>query len=311
MLDSAGKLSVVELIVFTPCIFLSAYVSFKHGFGRQAGWLFLMLFSLVRVIGNASQVAFEVNHDTTAIEIADILSSVGLSPLVLAMLSFIKRVNEGIAGRGLNARIFYALHVAILVGLVLSIVGGTDQFNFSNPSEVSTGRTLVKAGICIFMANFLVLSAIAVYTMLQVCKAGTLAAAGEKRIMLIVLASIPFLMVRLIYSMITAFSSSGSTVFSLTSTATTAVVVRAVMAFLEEFATEALYIGAGFLAPVIPRASVQPGRRETKIRSGNSSDGVDMASYHQVGPNGQEPIYGQQAAAQHQQYHAAPQHQQY
>lgn len=91
-LNSHGDLAIVELIFYTPALALALWVAGRHGFGRQAGWIFLAVLILVRIIGSAMLLASEHKPSTALITGAAILDGVGISPLLLAMLGILKRM---------------------------------------------------------------------------------------------------------------------------------------------------------------------------------------------------------------------------
>lgn len=91
-LNSHGDLAIVELIFYTPALALALWVAGRHGFGRQAGWIFLAVLTLVRIIGSAMLLASEHKPSTALITGAAILDGVGISPLLLAMLGILKRM---------------------------------------------------------------------------------------------------------------------------------------------------------------------------------------------------------------------------
>ena len=91
-LHPSSRLAVAELVLFVPCLLGASWVTFRHGLDRRLGWLYLVIFSLVRIVGASCQIASESKHSVGLIEAATILSNVGLTPLLLAMLGLLKRV---------------------------------------------------------------------------------------------------------------------------------------------------------------------------------------------------------------------------
>ena len=145
-------------------------------------------------------------------------------------------------------------HLAVIGALILAIIGGTDQFS-SQTSEVSTGHTLTKAAIIVFLGVFLALAAIVVLTMLHVDRV----VGSERRLVVAGLASLPFILVRLIYSTITAFDYKNSD-FSLISTKREAVILQGILSVLMEFIVVAMFLVAGFLTPPVPKSQAPSGR---------------------------------------------------
>jgi len=93
MVSGTKVISICELCVYIPIFFLTLIIIFRHGFNRQLGWIYLVIFCLVRSAGAGFKLASE-NDPTNAtdIEWAAILSSVGLSPLLMASMGLLKRV---------------------------------------------------------------------------------------------------------------------------------------------------------------------------------------------------------------------------
>ena len=266
MVTDREGLSIGTLIFYLPALFIASFVAYKHGFGRQAGWVMLIILALARIIGSICEIVSVSSPSRGVITAFVILSSVGLSPLVLAMLGLLKRVyvnvlnpyrrsmlkvyrHDGMAnGSPVPPTVFRLLTLAPVAGLVLAIIGGTDVAS-TNPSTVATGRTLTHAAIIIFLVVFLLLAVITIITFFSLRSISR----GEHYILYAVAFSIPFLFVRLLYSLLANFDS-GST-FNLT---TGSVVVQAFMATIEEFVVVAMYLTAGILAPKKARDYVQP-----------------------------------------------------
>jgi hypothetical protein len=72
------------------------------------------------------------------------------------------------------------------------------------------------------------------------------------------LISLPFLLVRIIFSIIAAFTENGNT-FSIISDTKRAVVIDAIMSVLMEFIVVALFLSAGLTVREIPREMVRSG----------------------------------------------------
>ncbi len=85
--------AIAKLVYYAPALFVSLFVAYKHGFAREAGWVFLTIFCLIRIIGAGAQLGTINNdHPDTAYTIALITNVLGLSPLLLATLGVVARV---------------------------------------------------------------------------------------------------------------------------------------------------------------------------------------------------------------------------
>ena len=110
-LDQRGGIAVGEVIFYIPVLIVSFILVLRHGFRRQAGWIFLFLLSngelhtipfllihshtlaLVRILGGITPVLYEQNPSNTTLQIIfGIMESAGLSPLMLATLGFLSTV---------------------------------------------------------------------------------------------------------------------------------------------------------------------------------------------------------------------------
>lgn len=83
----------MELCVYIPIFLLTLIVVLRQGHNRQLGWIYLVIFCIVRCAGAGFRIESDAHPDnTTDQEWSSILQSVGLSPLLLASLGLLKRV---------------------------------------------------------------------------------------------------------------------------------------------------------------------------------------------------------------------------
>lgn len=85
-------LAIWELIYYVVALICSIFVSCRQGLSRSSGWIFLTIFSTMRVIGYSAQIATITATSDTAETIATIAGFLGLSPLLLATLGLLSRV---------------------------------------------------------------------------------------------------------------------------------------------------------------------------------------------------------------------------
>jgi len=86
-LDAAGQLAAAQLAIYLILVIPSIYALWKHSWHGLLGWGYLFAFCSLRIIGSALQVSNE-KHGTTN-STAQIISGVGLSPLVLAFIGIL------------------------------------------------------------------------------------------------------------------------------------------------------------------------------------------------------------------------------
>lgn len=96
------------------------------------------------------------------------------------------------------------MQLLVTIGLVLGIVGGT----FTEESWGSTGvfkpSTLSQVSVGLFIAAFVII----VIVTISLSRCMAYAGASEKRLLIAVGASLPFLLVRIVYSAISTFKYS-------------------------------------------------------------------------------------------------------
>ncbi|KAI2819713.1 uridine kinase [Aspergillus niger] len=274
---TAQGVAIAELIVYIPISLVTLFVVLRHGFHRQLGWIYLFIFSGVRIAGAVMEILSETHPDnTTDLEWAIILQSVGLSPLLLSSLGLLKRVSDeicdhapstqgsrvtmvlqklssfssvaaklkgfynkketAISGR---SKVVQLLHIPALIALILSIIGGLDQYS-SDTSEHSGGKTETRVGIILFLAIYIVLCILWSTTVKDLPRM----APSQKRIVGVVLIALPLIACRLLYSLVADFSHDRR--FSLVDGNVT---IRLCMAIIEEFLVVLMYTVLGVFTP--------------------------------------------------------------
>ena len=134
------------------------------------------------------------------------------------------------------------------------------------------GQDLRHDAIIIFVVMFFVQVIITVYTLSNTRAISS----GEMRLLIAVICSIPFLLVRLIYSILSSFNINPSS-FNLVNGN---VHVQGFVAVMEEFVVVILYLAAGLTAAKLPRADMQPKEhpRVSRITSDNQENGYTCKS---------------------------------
>jgi hypothetical protein len=92
MLTQYGKLAIAVLVYYILALPVAAWICVRHGFGRHAGWFYLLALSLVRIVGSALRLAADAHPSKGLYIAAAVLSSVGLAPLLLGLMGMLKRV---------------------------------------------------------------------------------------------------------------------------------------------------------------------------------------------------------------------------
>ncbi|KAK3380341.1 hypothetical protein B0T24DRAFT_190916 [Lasiosphaeria ovina] len=218
-LTDLDRIAIGTIVVYVPALAVAVTLALRHGFGRNAGWLFLVVFSVARILGSALQLA-TINDPTNVglIVGAATLLSIGISALVLVMLALIGRVLGGIARQGtgyavVEPRTLRLVQLVVLVGLILGIVGGTKlgdavskAFDGQAQGQAPPAYSIPaesKAGLGLLIAGYAILVGV---TLAAAAHVGHVAA-GERRLLLAVGLALPFLLVRIVFSAMATFGS--------------------------------------------------------------------------------------------------------
>ncbi|EXJ80593.1 hypothetical protein A1O3_06875 [Capronia epimyces CBS 606.96] len=247
--NSRGGVSIFELLIYLPALVVAAIVCSRHGFGRSSGWVFTLILCLVRIVGACCQLATYHKETQGLVEAVVILDSIGISPLLLATLGLLTRCTDSISNP--SSTKFKAVHLRLLqllvtIGLILCTVGGTSS---TSSSGVYKPQTTTKAGVLLYLVACLALGVIAAVTTLKVSRAPS----GEKRLLWAVIIALPFILVRIVYSLIAVYSHDHS--FNII---TGSVTILVVMAILEEMVVVVLYLGIGLKSDTLAPAERCP-----------------------------------------------------
>ena len=253
MINDRAGLALATLIFFIFALPASFIVCRKHGFGRNSGWYFLLSFSLFRIAGSIAEIVAVNQPSTSSLTAAAVLASSGFSTLLMAQIGLLQRINEGIPsdkGR-IPPLVFRVMVLALIVGIILSIVGGVDQSE-SSPKTQSNGRTYSHAAAGLFAAAFGIMEIESLFT----AKNFAWIIPGDRKLLFAIGAAFPFLLVHLVYVELSAFQVNPALFNSVSGS----VVVQAFMSSLEDYIIVALFLVAGFAAPVLQRSQLLEGK---------------------------------------------------
>ncbi|KAI0446105.1 hypothetical protein F4803DRAFT_505630 [Xylaria telfairii] len=255
-LTTHSIISIVQIIFFLPSLAVAIFLCVRHGFGRNAGWLLLLTFSLIRIIGASLQLATIAQPQNVGLYIGSLtLQGIGLSGFLIMMLALLNRVLESIEKNRstvLNPRLLRLVQLLVLVSLILGAVGGSNAGSSYAETGVYQISDLSQAGIALIIVGFVLL----VFATAVVGMNASYADPGEKRVVLAVALSLPFLFVRVLYSAIGTFQPNSS--FSLTRGSVYTFLGAAV---IEEFIIVLIVEAMGLTLQVRPKADTpsQPG----------------------------------------------------
>ncbi|KAJ5155801.1 hypothetical protein N7492_008604 [Penicillium capsulatum] len=231
-------LSVIDLIAFLPSFFVSAFLVWRHGLRRSGGFIFLVIFTLLRVVGAGCALAAINNPSTGLYTAAAVCSSIGLSPLLMGCVGMLSRANESIANTTsrpvLPRHAFTAFRVITIVALALSVSGLTWDMSIE---ALKNPNTEVKVGMVLYLVSWALLCGM--LGILFLCRSSL--EDGENRNLAAVAISAPFLMIRIIYSMLVFFLANST--FNILDGNVT---VQLVMSVIEEIIVVFVCLGIGY-----------------------------------------------------------------
>lgn len=185
-------------------------------------------------------------------------------------------INSQKVSPSITVRHFRLIQLVILVGTILAIVGAT-QGN-KNPSLPPSPAVESQVAVILYAVSF---AAVALILLLS-APSVSLVPEAERIIVPAVGLALPFIAVRVLYTLLLVFVHSG--VFSRTGGGGS-VSVRAGMAVVEEFVVVAIYLFLGFRLPrldksergeILSRASKnRGGNRRLRTRSDGSDERYD------------------------------------
>ncbi|KAJ5960716.1 uncharacterized protein N7479_007866 [Penicillium vulpinum] len=244
-IDYRHGISILEVIVYSPTLFLALWMAFHHGFKRSSGWYFFVVFCLARIVGSACYLATIQYPSNVNLYIAwAVCTSIGLSPLILACIGLLSRANDSIMRKTANPLppiIFRLVGLFALVAVILSIVGATENSDITH----ALINIKTKIGLILYLVAWIGVCGL----FLLVLNRSQSIEDGEHRLLLAVGVSLPLILVRLIYSFIYAFGHK-SQFNSLSGSVT----IQLVMSVLEEILVVLVCLGIGLTLQVRPAA---------------------------------------------------------
>ncbi|OAX35101.1 hypothetical protein K503DRAFT_858818 [Rhizopogon vinicolor AM-OR11-026] len=247
-LDAQGILAAVTIAIYVPVLLISFKLVAKH---RSIGWILLLVFCMIRVLGGSLLVAAEdITPVNTSLYLGGYaLESSGLSPLLMCTLGLLRTVFQTPLGESRYNKLFFLLKMLAMAALVLTISG----ISYSGTSSANAMR---QAGVILFAVLYIIITGICLILWSRV----TTVMRYRKELLKAISIALPFLAVRTLYSVLSTFSSStfsfsGSSTPSDSDLAKFNIVtgewqIYLVMDMLMEYAVVILYAVAGLLLPL-------------------------------------------------------------
>ncbi|GJJ08727.1 hypothetical protein Clacol_002946 [Clathrus columnatus] len=239
-LNQFGKLAIAEIVFYIPIIVVAFIVTLRHGFNRKAGWVLLLSFAVIRFVGSILAVVAqdEANPSSTLLTVAGILQALGLSPLLLATFAFISKLVDMTLPH--LSRLLNLVRIILVVGLILAIIGGTDQTPGNSQSSQNDGHTLSKVSSILYLVGYLAL--FGVHVLLWSVREDL--PAVYRKFLLHISIALPFLAVPVLYFILGSFKPNSK--FSPT---TGDWRIYLVMDLIMEYIVVCIYIVSGITIP--------------------------------------------------------------
>lgn len=239
VLDARASISIFQLIFFAPALVAATFLCFKHGFHRSSGWFFLITVSLSCIAGGATQLATYSDPSESLFTASAILGSFGLSALLLVSLGLLSRIREFL-NHSVNTAFFpsgfRAVQLITTIGLILSIVGDTN-IKIDKQTHVLAVPVETKAGIILLLLAWIAIAFITARTIQCISQL----AHAERPLAWVVLVCLPFILIRLVYAILSVFVNDEN--FSLIFPST---VVVWTLSTIEECFSVFVYLLVGF-----------------------------------------------------------------
>lgn len=214
-LDTYDNIAIAEIVVYSFFLAGGIFLCVRDGLRKSAGWRFLVVLALARLIGSALLLATVNDPTNESLYIGWMtLNGVGFGPLILMLVALLGRLFESINRQSPQPVVkpIYqkGIEVLMLIAMILLIVGGTSStYTMVDGSPKITYTTESKAGavLMIIVMVFLLLQ------VLLVVRYQGYIAQGDHRILVGALASLPFVIVRLVYTVLLILGGKKTTVW--------------------------------------------------------------------------------------------------
>jgi len=241
-----NAVSIVHVVFYTPALVTSILLCLRLTWHPFGGWFFLFLFSLIRIAGAIVDLAQIAGPSSKSLHTAAVtLGFVGISSLLLATLGLIIRIrriiteNHPTSIKPLYLGVIWYCNIA---AFVLYLRGGI----FSGEKMDKTGSILTQVGVGISSGVFVFMFIIACVLLRHRSHADI----KEQTLHAAVLASMPFLLVRLLYAALVAFYKRKG--FNVDDGNAISVIFMSVM---PEIIVVFIYTVVGFRLPRLPMES--------------------------------------------------------
>ncbi|KAK1147223.1 hypothetical protein N8T08_001962 [Aspergillus melleus] len=199
-------MATAEVVCYTVAVSLAVALTVRHGWHRQPCWPSLIAFATVRILGAAMQLGtLAAPLNFSLYRGAAALAHAGLPLLLCTLLCLVLVVRDSVHKRRQTIVRSYVIHVQavlLVAAFILGIVGAT-----SLPDSDFAGFTTTKVPSALVASVILDLIAFVSITVCtgSLCFHSQCISSAEKRLLIAAAVSLPFLLVRVVYSALCVF----------------------------------------------------------------------------------------------------------
>ncbi|KAJ4157921.1 uncharacterized protein LMH87_008477 [Akanthomyces muscarius] len=213
-MNKQDHIAMAEIVVYAFYLVGGIYLCVKHGVSRAAGFRFLVILALARLIGSSMLLATLSDATNQSLYTGwAVTNGVGLGPLILMLVGLLSRTFDWINRGGsivLHPLVTRLVQLLMLVAVVLVIVGGTlSDYTTDGTSVIVHYNTMSKVG----MALMIVVVVIAAGQLGLAFIHKDRIPAGETRLLPAVSLAIAFTIVRLIYGCVVILSDTNPSIW--------------------------------------------------------------------------------------------------
>ncbi|KAI1363184.1 hypothetical protein F5Y08DRAFT_251708 [Xylaria arbuscula] len=260
MMDSLPTAQLAIYIVLTiPIIYLLV----RHWPTGVLGWLYLFAFTTLRIVGGALSMG---DHSTSGG--ASIISSIGLSPLLLATSGILHeaRVYRGLRSSKLEWWVVGLFHLIVATGVALVGTGASALEQSSNATQ--SDLVLLDVGVALLTASWLILC---FWTAISFRSSHHVEAAVAHIEGTVLLYAVAFSLVptgiRVLYTLVALASQK-----PYLNPSTGSLPIRVVLVFLPEITVTILFIVAGVRSRNAVRQHRDDSQRKHRVSTRRGSD---------------------------------------
>ena len=219
MLDYQSIVSVVSIVLYTVFALFAIWLCSRKAFGSITPWVFLLAFCILRILGNAFQLAVQNSkgdnktNDSQLVTGAAICSSIGIGPLLIIATQLLRQANACLftsAVPNQTHRALVTFDLCVVVSTILAINGGVSSFNPSKTEsfEGFSATATLQAGICLYAATYLFILAAGFVVMGHRQQFQGPRQSSFTHAIIAILAALGLLLIRIIYSLLLVFDHS-------------------------------------------------------------------------------------------------------